>query len=248
MDIAGRTAIVTGGAVRLGRVIACALAENGCNVVVHFSTSEAAAEETATAIREFGVRALTVCADFRDPLKAARTVFDAAEAEFDTIDVLINSAAIFEEGTLADTTEDQWDRHFAINAKSPLFLAQRFARGRENDPPEAGIRSLIVNLVDWRATRPIPGHLVYTLAKTALAGLTRILAQELGPGIQVNAVAPGAILPPPDADARYLDSIAQRNLLKRAGGPNDVADAVLFLLRSDFLTGEMIHVAGGEQL
>ena len=127
VDIAGRTAIVTGGAVRLGRAVALALAEQGCHVVVHYATSETAAEETAERIREFGVRALTVRADFRDPATASNTVFDAANAEFDLIDILVNSAAIFEAGSLADVTEDQWDRHLAINLKSPLFLAQQFA-------------------------------------------------------------------------------------------------------------------------
>lgn len=243
MNLANRTAIVTGGAVRLGRAIALALAEQGCHIVVHYGSSEAAAEQTANEIRDFGVRALTVQADLNEPATAAKTVFDAAVAEFGAIDFLINSAAIFEAGTLADLTDDHWDRHFAINVKSPVFLSQQFAARRA-----PGARGQIVNIADWRATRPVPGHLAYTLTKSALVGLTKVLAHELGPDMQVNAVAPGAILPAPDADENSLNAIAQRIPLKRSGAPADVADAVLFLLRSDFLTGETIHVAGGEQL
>ena len=243
MNLAGRTAIVTGGAVRVGRAIALALAEQGCHVVVHYANSESAAEETANKIRELGVRALTTRADFHEPATAAKTVFDAAEAEFGAIDILINSAAIFEAGSLDELTESHWDRHLAINLKSPAFLSQQFANRLES-----GSRGHIVNIADWRATRPVSGHFTYTITKSALIGMTKVLAQELGPDVQVNAVAPGAILPPVDAGDHYLDSIAQRNPLQRAGAPADVADTVLFLLRSDFLTGETIHVTGGENL
>lgn len=243
MDIAGRTAIVTGAAVRLGRSIAVALAEQGCHVLVHYGSSAAPAREVVDELRGLGVRAMAVQADFTRPVAAAQTVFETATAEFDRIDFLVNSAAIFEPALLAEVTEDQWDRHFAINVKAPLFLCQQFAARR--DP--AG-RGHIVNIGDWRATRPQPGHLPYTLSKSALLGMTRILARELGPGVQVNAVAPGAILPPPLADESYLASLAENNPLHRTGCPADVAEAVVYLLRSDFVTGETIHVTGGEQL
>lgn len=243
MDLTGRTAIVTGGAVRLGRAIAIAIAEQGCDVILHYGNSETAAKETADEISALGVRCLTVQADFRDPVTAARGLFDAALAEFARVDFLINSAAIFEPSTLNDLDEDHWDRHFAVNLKAPAFLAREFDQRRKT-----AVRGHIINIADWRAQRPVPGHLAYTLTKSGLVSLTKILAQELGPDVQVNAVAPGSILPPPDADASYLDQLADRNPLKRTGNVKDITDAVLYLLRSDFVNGEVLHITGGEQL
>lgn len=242
MELHGTVAIVTGAAVRLGKAIALSLAEAGCDVCLHYHRSRDDAEETAIEIRARGARATTVCADLSSPRQAAANVFDAA-AELGPVGILVNSAAIFGAGTLADTTDDAWERHFAINLTAPFHLCREFARRHV-----AGTPGQIVNIADWRATRPGTGHLAYTLTKSALVTLTRILALELAPDIQVNAVAPGAILPGVDSDAKAFERLAEQIPLRHTGSPRDVTDAVLYLLRADFVTGEVLHVTGGEEL
>ena len=159
------------------------------------------------------------------------------------MDILVNSAAIFERGDLFNTTEESWDRHFAINLKSPFFLSQAFAVHVGKERPGA-----IVNITDWRATRPGTDYVAYTLAKAALVTMTQSLALGLAPNIRVNAIAPGAILPPPDGDQAYLEQLAQAIPARRVGSPAEVAKALLFLLESDFVTGELVYVTGGEHL
>jgi len=243
VEVKGKVAVVTGGAVRIGRALSLALADAGADVVVHHSHSSDEADETVQAVASRGVRAVDVAADFTNPAPAARTVFDAAIKQFGRVDVLINSAAIFGPATLASTSEADWDRHFAINLKSPAFLCQEFAKRHTPGNPAA-----IVNIVDWRCLRPHPGHLAYTLTKSALVTLTQILAQELAPEIRVNAVAPGAILPPAGAGDEYMRRLAEGVPLRRTGSVDDVTSSVLYLLRADFVTGEVLTVTGGEDL
>ncbi len=243
MELSGKTAIVTGGAVRLGRAVSLALAEEGVRVALHYHRSEDAADRTIAEIRSCGSDALAVQADFCEPVSAARTVIEAAIAEFGRADILVNSAAIFEAGTLATTTEDDWDRHFSINLKAPFFLCQAFA-----EQLQPGRRAHIVNIADRRATRPGTDHLAYTLTKSGVVTLTKSLARELAPDVQVNAIAPGAILPPSGAEESFLDYLAESIPLHRTGSVDDVTATLRFLLRSDFITGETVHVTGGEQL
>jgi NAD(P)-dependent dehydrogenase (short-subunit alcohol dehydrogenase family) len=243
-ELTGRNAIVTGGAVRLGRAIALRLAREGVNVCIHYATSSAAAEATLRDLQTCGIRASAVSADFAaDVASGARRVMDEASKALGPIDLLVNSAAIFEPGTLDGMSDEPWERCFNINLKAPVWLAREFARQL---PPAA--RGDIVNIVDWRALRPRPGHLAYTLAKAGLASATKLLAQELGPRIHVNGVAPGAILPPPGAGEDYLETLRERIPLKRTGDAEDVADAVVYLASSSFVSGEILSVTGGEQL
>lgn len=243
MILQGKAAIVTGGAVRLGRAISLALAEAGAAVCVHYGHSARDADEVAAFIVSRGGQATVVQADLQEPGAAAETIAAHAVGQFGRADILVNSAAIFEPGSLDSTTDEHWDRHFAINLKAPFFLSQSFVR-RLAPSQEAQI----VNIVDWRALRPKPDHLAYTLTKSGLVTMTRILAQELAPTVRVNAIAPGAILPPPDMDRTTFDQLAGRIPLRRTGHPRDVVEALLFLLHCDFLTGEVLHVTGGEQL
>lgn len=242
MNASGTTAVVTGGAVRIGQRIARRLAESEMNVAVHFGRSRQAAEETVRELERLGARAVAIQADLRQPVTAATTILKRA-AELGPVRVLVNNAAIFETGSLLETDEDHWDRHLAINLKAPFFLTREFVR--QLGPEEEGV---VVNIVDWRGTRPVPGHAAYTQSKAALVAQTQLLAQELGPRVRVNGVAPGAILPGPgDSDEEFQDR-AGANPLHRSGDPDDVADAVLFLIQSPFITGEILHVTGGEQL
>lgn len=222
--------------------MALALAEHGARVVVHYGSSAGPAQATVRQIQALGIDALAIQADLSQPGQTP-SIVERAATHFGQVDILVNSAAIFEPGTWDDTTEANWDRHFAINLKSPFFLSQAFAvhvgRGRAGH---------IVNIADWRGVRPGTGHVAYTLTKAALIAMTKSLAQALAPNIQVNAIAPGMILPPPGQDQAYLERWAHQIPAQRVGSPEEVARALIFLLRSDFVTGELIFVTGGQHL
>jgi pteridine reductase len=252
MELDGKVAIVTGGAVRLGKALALALAEQGARLVIHYGSSAGPAQETVTEIKAMGSDALAVQADFSQSGQAP-SVVERAVAHFGQVDILVNSAAIFEPGRWDDTTEANWDRHFAINLKSPFFLSQAFAKhvcprvaGQSHWPSARA--GHIVNIADWRGVRPGIGHVAYTLTKAALIAMTKSLALALAPNIQVNAIAPGMILPPPGKDPSYLERKAGQIPAQRVGSPQEIAKALLFLLRSDFVTGELIFVTGGQHL
>jgi pteridine reductase len=238
----GKVAVITGGAVRMGKALALALAGRGVRVGVHYNSSAGPAQETVAQIKALGSDALAIQADLHQTSQVSAIITRAAD-HFGQVDILVNSAAIFEPGDLAETTEARWDNHFAINLKAPFFLSQAFAAhiGKER-------RGHIVYITDWRATRPGLHYLAYTLTKAALVTMTQSLALALAPNIQVNAIAPGAILPPPGQDQAYLDQLAQGIPARRAGSLAEVAKALLYLLDSDFVTGELIFVTGGEHL
>ena len=242
MEIDGKVAIVTGGAVRLGKALAIALAEHGARLVIHYNRSAGPAEATARQIQELDTDAITIRANLGEP-HLAQSIVEQAAAHFGQVDILVNSAAIFEPGKWDDTTEENWDRHFAINLKSPFFLSQAFAthigRGRPGH---------IVNIADWRGVRPGTDHVAYTLTKAGLIAMTKSLALALAPNIQVNAIAPGMILPPPGENEAYLRRWAHKIPVQRVGSPEEIAKALIFLLRSDFVTGELIFVTGGQHL
>jgi NAD(P)-dependent dehydrogenase (short-subunit alcohol dehydrogenase family) len=234
----------------MGAAIARALAMQGATNAEHYSNSSSGALQVASEIREAGGRAELFQADFSQGAEACRQVFEQVVGELGPPAILVNNAAIFDEASLQSMEESLWDRTLDVNLKAPAFLCQAFAnvqydaRAGANTPERR-----IVNLVDWRATHPCPGHLPYTVAKAGLVALTQLLAAELGPrGIRVNAVAPGAILPPPGATPAYMDQLASRTLLRRTGGPADIVHAVLYLLTATFVTGHVVHVTGGEQL
>jgi pteridine reductase len=242
MELEASVAIVTGAAARLGRAQALALAEQGVRVVVHYNTSSGPAAEVVRQIQSMGSDAIAVQADLSQPMHAPAIV-EQAIARFGKADILVNSASIFEPGGWEDTTEENWDRHLNINLKSPFFLTQAFAKqiGAER-------RGHVVNIADWRAVHPGADHIAYTLAKAALVAMTKSLAQALAPQIQVNAIAPGLILPPPGQGPEYLDRRARQIPLQRSGSAGEIARALLFLLCSDFVTGELLYVTGGEHL
>ena len=242
MELNGKVAIVTGGAVRLGKALALALAEHGARLVIHYGSSAGPAQETVTEIKAIGSDALAIQADLSQSGEAP-SIVERAVAHFGQVDILVNSAAIFEPGHWDDTTEANWDRHFAINLKSPFFLSQAFAA--HVGPERTGH---IVNIADWRGVRPGTDHVAYTLTKAALIAMTKSLALALAPNIQVNAIAPGLILPPPGEDQAYLERKASKIPAQRVGSPEEIAKALIFLLRSDFVTGDLIFVTGGEHL
>jgi pteridine reductase len=239
LTLSGRVALVTGGAARLGRAIALGLAARGADLALHYNTSEAAANQTAEAIRVLGRRCLLLGADLRQADSPGK-LFEAAGAYFGRTDILINSAAVFERGTLEKTTPELWEKTLAINLRAPFFLSQAFAAQTENGD--------IIFLADSRARRPDAEFLAYTLAKSALITLTRSLAKSLAPRIRVNAVAPGAILPPPGEGEEYLQKLISRIPLNRTGTAKDIVRGVVYLLEASFVTGEVLHIDGGEYL
>lgn len=242
MELNGKVAVITGAAVRIGRSMALALASAGVDICIHYRSSKQAAEQTCSEIKALGRNAVAISADLLDSHQAAESIITDTIAALGRVDILINSASVFENKNLRTSSEEDWDSHLDINLKAPYFLCQMFAKSLQE-----GHSGHIINLVDWRALRAGIEHLPYRISKAGLVTLTECLALELAPEIQVNAIAPGAILPPPDRDAAYLEKRAAKIPLKRVGSPQDICDALLYLLRSDFVTGEVLSVSGGEQ-
>lgn len=242
MDLKGKVAIVTGGAVRVGRALTLALAEAGCHVFIHYGRSAGPAEATRSAAEQFGVQAHIYAANLGD-LDSTQSVVPAAVARFGQVDILINSAAIFpEDDSFASSDADLWETLFNINLRAPFLLSQAFAA-------QVSEQGKIVNILDARIRQAAPDHFVYRLTKSGLATMTTQMAHALAPTITVNAVALGAILPPPGQGDDYLQAIADERVpLRRHGNAGMVAANVLHLLRQDFLTGVTIPIDGGEFL
>ena len=239
-SLTNATALVTGGGRRLGRAIALGLAGAGASVVVHYGQSSAEADAVAAEARAFGVPAATVQADLGVPAEAEALVDRAAQAAGGPITILVNSASIFPSDTVLDLAPADLQRDVQVNAVAPLLLARSLAAG-----PQA---TDVVNLLDSRIADYDRLHAAYHLSKRMLFTLTRMLALELAPRVRVNAVAPGLILPPPGADESFLRQQAHTNPLNRHGSAEDIVSAVLFLLRSPFVTGQVIFVDGGRHM
>ena len=239
MKLSGRTALVTGAARRIGRAISLALAERGVNLVLHARNSVNEAEALAGEVRALGVRAWIVAADLAGARQVDSLFARALEAA-GHVDFLINNASIFEPATLAGFSFEELAENVQVNAFAPLQLARAFAA--------QGRAGAVVNILDTRVTVYDREHIPYHLSKRMLLSLTSMMALEYAPGVRVNAVAPGLILPPAGEDRSYLERLASSNPLKRIGSTEDVTRAVLFLLESDFVTGEVVFVDGGYHL
>jgi len=244
MDLNGRVAIVTGGAIRVGRAITLALAGAGCHVFIHYGSSAGPALETKAAAEALGVRAVSHSANLAS-VDEVEGVVSAAVRAFGPIDILVNSAAIFPEDDGFSTTDaGGWELLMGVNLRAPYLLSRAFA-----EQVSANERGAIVNVLDARVRQPDVDHFVYRLSKSTLWTLTEMMALELAPRIRANGVALGAILPPPGKEQQYLDDLAREKVpLQRAGSPEIVAENVLHLLRQDFLTGVVIPIDGGQFL
>ena len=238
MDLSGKTILVTGGAVRIGRRICERLAEAGARVVIHCRHSGREARALADRLGAAGHAAWVVQGDLDSEAGCASTL-DQAFAEAGELDGLVNNAAVFHRAGLADTDISRLLAEFRPNLFAPLFLIRAFAARAD--------KGRIVNLIDRRIAGLEPGCLAYQLSKRALADLTRLAALELAPAFAVNGVAPGAILPPVGGEGRTRDK-AGRIPLGRNPTPDEVAEAVLYLLRADSVTGQIIFVDGGQHL
>lgn len=230
---------MTGGAVRLGRAISLELARAGFDVAVGYRRSAAAARETATALGALGIRAVGIRADIAEPAEARRLVA-ATLRQFGRLDVLVNNAAIFARTPWEKVTAADFDRFLAVNVKGAFFCSQAAARamGRRG--------GRIVNLADVGALRAWPGYIPYTVSKAGVVMLTRGLAAALAPRIQVNAVAPGAVLLPDGFPLEAANRLRRKIPMGRLGKPSDVAAAVRFFATCpDYITGQILYVDGG---
>ena len=232
--LAGQTALVTGGARRVGRAIVEELARAGCRVVIHHASSDADAAALAAALTD----AVVIKADLR-ARDAARAVVDAALAATGRLDILVNSAAGYARTPLATLDDDRWDDLMALNLAAPMRLMREASR--------VGVSS-IVNLVDVAAWQPWPGWSAYAASKAALLHLSRCLALELAPRTRVNCIAPGTVIFPDDWDDARRAAQLRKVPLGREGAPADVARAARFLCEERYLTGICVPVDGGAGL
>jgi NAD(P)-dependent dehydrogenase (short-subunit alcohol dehydrogenase family) len=238
-QLKGKTALVTGGAKRIGRETALALANRGINVIIHFNRSESEALQLAAELKQAGVHAWTIQADFSRP-DEYQNLIERAQQLAGSMDILVNNASIFPTDKLADLTWARLTTNIEVNAWVPFVLSRAFAQ-------RVG-RGKIVNLHDSRLKGYDWTHVGYILSKHVLAAMTQMMALEFAPDITVNAVAPGLILPPPGKDESYIENLVHTVPLKRHGGPQDIAEAIAFLVESDFITGNVIYVDGGRHL
>jgi 3-oxoacyl-[acyl-carrier protein] reductase/pteridine reductase len=241
MDPKGKTALITGGAHRVGQAITLALARAGANVVINYHSSAGAAEATAAEAGALGVETLIAQANVSD-LQQVEAMVAKASDRFGSIDILVFSASRFEKTPFPTQDMTAWHRvtdilihgsFYCANAVAPLMLE----RGE----------GTIVNIVDLSAWEPWPNFAAHSVGKAGLMALTRQLALELAPAVRVNAVAPGPVLPPPDYNEAQTARAAQRTLLNRWGVADDVAQAVMYLVEADYVVGEVIIVDGGER-
>ena len=238
ISLTGKTALITGGARRLGAALAQSLAQAGTNVVIHYNQSEAEAESLAETLGK-QVQAWTVQADLQNEADVDGLI-DKAAAMCASIDFLINNASVFEESSLDTVDEAQLLKNMQINAWAPLMLARNFAQVMP-----AGA---VINMLDTKVLGYDRDHLAYHLSKRCLNDSTKILAAELAPEFRVNAVAPGLVLGPSGKDESYLKNLAYTVPLQGYSAPEAVVEAMLFLLRSEFITGQTIYIDGGRHL
>ncbi len=234
-----RVALVTGGAVRIGRAICEALAGDGFDVVIHCNRSVKEACTLAARIRRRGVRAWVVEQVLDDERSCVQLIRRALD-EAGRLDVLVNNAAIFHKGGLAGLTGTELMEEFKVNCFAPVLLMREFARRAR--------RGCVVNLLDRRIAANDPECPSYSVSKKALAAFTEEMALILAPGFRVNAVAPGPILPPPGKGVAYFRDRAGRIPLARKITPGEVAAAVVTLIRMEAVTGQVLFVDGGQHL
>jgi pteridine reductase len=231
-------ALITGGAVRLGRTLALRLAAEGYDIALHYNTSAKAAEKTKQDVEKCGVRCRLYKADLAKS-KQDLSLVAQAKKDFPALNLLINSASIFERSRLMETSEALFDRHMAINFKAPFFLTQAFAKHAK--------KGQVINILDTYVTKDTESYFAYLLSKKALFHFTRMAARELAPHIRVNAVAPGTTGQSKEVSGAYLKAKQQRLPMQQLVTFEEITDAVL-LLAGSTLTGQCIFADSGEQL
>jgi len=245
-------ALVTGGARRLGREMALALAGRGYDIALHFAHANDAAKETAREIEALGVSARLFQADLTNEKQTQGLIPEVANAFDQPLSVLINNASIFEYDTLETATRKSWDRHMESNLRAPFVLTQAFAA----QAPQAGIdaneepvaRALVLNMIDQRIRKLTPEFMSYTIAKMGLWALTQTAARALAPRIRVNAIGPGPTLQGARQSAEHFANQRAATVLKRGANPRDIVAAMTYFLDAESVTGQILCVDGGQHL
>ncbi len=243
--LAGKVAFITGAAQRIGAEIARTLHNNGMNLALHYRDSTEAArllKQQLEATRPHSV--LLLQADLNDT-DALPTLVNEINTHYKRLDLLVNNASSFYPTPLDTAQIDQWEDLISTNMKAPFFLSQAAT------PLLKKTRGCIINLIDIHAERPLKNHAIYSIAKAGNAMMVKSLAQELGPGVRVNGIAPGAILWPEQEGGQHQNrtDILKKTALKRMGRPEGVAKVVLFLFQdADYITGQIITIDGGRTL
>jgi NAD(P)-dependent dehydrogenase (short-subunit alcohol dehydrogenase family) len=236
------SALITGGARRIGRALVAAAAEAGYDVAIHVRSVDDEAEAAAAEVRARRRKSAILACDLRKESETVALV-GQAEAELGPVTLLVNCASVFEEDAFEDMNRASWDAHIETNLRAPLVLAQTFARRLP-----AGRDGLIVNLLDQRVLNPGPEFFSYSLSKAALWDATRMLAQALAPRIRVNGIGPGPTLPNPYQDQADFDAEAAATPLGRPVTPAEIAQALRYLIDAPSVTGQIIAVDAGQHL
>ncbi len=240
MPLLDKTVLITGAARRVGRIFALGCAQAGANLIIHHGHSYEEADNVKSEIEALGRRARVIASDLDNP--ADTSVLIEHANQLSPLYALVNSAAIFEPLSMAETSTVEWENHLRINLTAPFVLSQAFAK----QIPKNG-EGRIVNILDWRALRPGADHFPYTISKAALAALTQSMAVALSPRISVNGLALGAVLPPADGGA--TQGVINNIPFGRWSSAAEVQQALVFLLAGPaYITGEIIHVDGGRHL
>ncbi len=247
VELQDKVALVTGAARRVGRVIALALAEQGVHILAHYNNADPAqVRDTLQAIKSFGVDAYAVQADFSQA-DAVDALIAGLQEHFKQLDIVVNSAAVFQARRLLDVSLADWELTMAVNLRAPFLITQRAARLMLENPIPGGT---IVNISDAGADGPWKKYPHHGISKSALWMLTQVSAMSLAPEIRVNAIVPGPVM---KTDRRDLSDeawarVGDRIPLKRTGTAEDVARAVIYICQEDFMNGALLHVNGGEHL
>jgi NAD(P)-dependent dehydrogenase (short-subunit alcohol dehydrogenase family) len=237
-----KAALVTGGAQRIGRALALALAEDGFAVAVHHHHSHDAAACLVAEIRGRGGNAVALAADLADE-SVVKTLLPRAEDALGPIGCLVNNAAVFADDTIASATRESWDLHLAVNLRAPFVLIQDLAARLP-----AGAAGVVINLLDQRVWSLTPYFVSYTLSKAGLWTLTRTMALALAPRIRVNGIGPGPTLPSPRQSPEQFARQRAMMPLGRGTSPQEIAAAMRFILSAPAMTGQMIALDGGQHL
>lgn len=236
-----KTALITGAAKRVGKSIAIHLARQGWNIAIHYNSSGEAAEhfrnELATSYPDQKFEIFKADLNRTEDLEL---LIPLVIQKMLTIDLLINNASVFEPAKLKNTSAEFLDRQMNVNFRAPFILTQSFAASFKN--------GIIINFTDTRIVTNQSNFAAYSIAKKALWELTKMAALELGPGIRVNAIAPGLTLPPEEKDEEYLLKLAEKIAMKRPGGMEPILKSLDFILNNDYLTGQLLFCDGGENL
>jgi NAD(P)-dependent dehydrogenase (short-subunit alcohol dehydrogenase family) len=237
-----KTALVTGAAKRLGRAITLDLARHGWQVAIHYNTSEKEARATAADAEANGARVSLLKADLSREAETEQLV-GRAVAALGPLTALINSASIFENDEWYSADRASWDKHMETNLRAPFVLSQNFAK-----QVPRGATGSIVNLIDQRVLKPTPQFISYSVSKAALFWLNTTLSQALAPRVRVNAVGPGPVMKNERQSPADFNRQREATLLGRGADPQDICDAVRYLLDAPNVTGQMIAVDGGQHL